>query len=503
MNTLRPVVNKYDVLVCLGNFPIERNLPLFPDIELDVGILPLLLTDDIYEQINDLKGDFVVTKDTARLLDISVRKMDKPPVYEFENDLYFKDALRIWDVNWAPALLQDHMSPTEVLETMKMDKSAGFILAQNGFKKKGDYFSVGGLMHILHPSIMNEKDLWKAAGKLEKRPRHKYVDDESLRTFIIESPQQGYHQKRIFGNQNKAMKMFWWSGYGINPFEGGTNLLATKLNKFRYKFMLDAVKWDRLASWMKHAYNLRMKYVPDDPFLQWVVKNNICSYVVLPNGDLIFKKHGNNSGSSLTTGNNILGMSLILAHAYCIMVNGNEYMMDHINDYMFNVLFGDDVVGGFDIPGVTPELFRNALIDTFKRLYGIVLDPLVVTEDLHDLSFLGFKFTFNQTHGWLPKYDLSILSTTFLYTSKKIDKDGEVSKLITVMLMSAGNGKHYYDLFRDAVLHILVNTQCELGATMLKLGIPSYEETLNWYSGYEGNRQVFDFLNDYILDFII
>ena len=494
--TLKPSPSQYNHFKLIGRFNLPENYG-DPDFELKSGLLIKLLSKDLFEEINGLTGDYVVTRPTRDHLDISVRKMDLAPCYDFLNHWCYPIALQYWDHMWSDAMSVDEMSPTEIMNSMKMEKSPGFLLTQNGFRTKGDYLGRGGFFQILDPAIMDEIPLWKAVGKVEKKHRSLYVGESKMRTFIIEPTELVYHHKRVYGMQNQAMKLCAWSAYGLNPFEGGVHAMARNLNRFRYKFMLDGKLWDRKASWMKVAYDLRDKYTKDDIFKNYIRKNVIFSYVVLPNGDLIYKEWGNNSGSATTTGDNILGMSLIIWCALVLLSEGNKQFLSHIDDYFCCYLFGDDVVGSFEIPGKTQEQFEESIRLAFK-LFGVELDPYISSVNLEDMSFLGFHFKdmSDLGFGWVPRYPIDVLSKSFLYTIDKIERDGEINKLLTVTLMSAGNGEHIYNMFREALIEVIVKVNCELTRQLLKYGIPTYRDTLAWYAGYEKSSEFFKFLSD-------
>jgi len=503
MSTLRESDSTYDAFVLLGRFVLGATYEHSPNVECEVGKLAKTYIVDNYDKIKSWRGDFVVSKSTKELLDISVRKMDVKPEYRFRSNVMYKKILYWLDHYWRDALKQSHMSPTEVLNSIDMDKAAGFVLRQNGIKKKGEYFFKGGLTQIVDKAIMNEKMLWYAVGKLEKKRRAKYIIEKSLRTFIVQPSAGVYHHKRIYGKQGMAMKGFWWSAYGMNPFEGGVARLAAELNKFKYKFMWDAIRWDRIAEWMNEIYDLRDKYVNDDDFRAWVRENVINSFVVLPNGDLIYKRWGNNSGSAQTTPDNILGMSYIMLAIFAAIVNGDDYMMEHINDFMFAKMFGDDVVGSFTVSGVTADSFMEQAIETFQE-FNIKLDPILVSENLEDMSFLGFDFKNDETYGWVPKFNLEVLANSFLFNVESIEPEGEISKLVTIMLMSAGNGEKIFNTFRDATLEVLLNFQCKMGSDIMRHGLPNYEETMSWYCGYEGSQSTFfNFFSEQYFDYSV
>jgi len=212
------------------------------------------------------------------------------------------------------------------------------------------------------------------------------------------------------------------------------------------------------------------------------VTNNRCkSRVVLPCGDFIEKDWGNNSGSGSTTVDNIIGMAIVLVHLF-LRLGVPEHL---INDMVFAYLFGDDVVMGDNVD-VSDEVFTAAVVETFG-LYGFILDPLVISNDLADMEFLGFKF---QKIGafWVPKYDLGTLCFGYTHGHGKMSTASEISKFASILLMSAGHGECVYNKFRNELINVLVNVN-DKDLNYLKLNdfraIPMYNACINWYCGLE------------------
>jgi hypothetical protein len=481
--------SQYKYVQLIGKMPVKDTNPIDPDCELKDTEFLAYIPEEHQSFFREHYKDLVMTKSTTELLDISVRKMDQEPCLNPKETPFYSLARDVWARKWTPILTTELLGPTAALDSMDLTKAPGVVITMNGYKTKHDYFAAGGLSHILDPSIMKERVYWKAAGKLEKRLRSVYYGQKKMRTFIIEPTELLYHHKRIYGKQNLKMKMAWWSAYGLNPYEGGTNRIAERINKFKYKFMLDARNWDRIADWMGEVWILKNSCLSDDEFKQWVTDNNVASYVVLPNGDIIYKKHGNNSGSGSTTQDNILGMSFIVVQSIAYCCDGDPEIMENLDKYVFCQMFGDDVVGGIELPPHYQEKFEEAIRYIFL-LHKHELDPFIISEDIGDMTFLGFGFE-KTDFGYVPKYDLDLISTSFIKLGDDISSEGELSKMICLTLMSVGHGEYVYNIFRDSTYNCILNVDSNLSRSVLYSGLPTYNDALAWTLGLESKNSSF------------
>jgi hypothetical protein len=147
-------------------------------------------------------------------------------------------------------------------------------------------------------------------------------------------------------------------------------------------------------------------------------------------------------------------------------------------------LFGDDCVGAHNFP-ISQEDFEKGFRYVFS-LYGIALDPFVQSLDVQDMSFLGFEFK-KTPFGYVPKYSLGVLANSFVSEIEKLDDEGQVNKLFTLTMMSAGNGAEVYEVFRESLLEILINTPpTTFAKEILSSGLPNYLDVISWYLGLEG-----------------
>lgn len=477
----RPGVNTYEYLEYCGNIPqapiptVFRPPPLYGDLVKYISKGP-------FDFLVEKQGDYVYSWPTVKTLDVSVRKMDRKVNYSFRQDPNHYRALTFVDNMYRDAFTTRHMTLDEVCSDLDWSKATGAAWTMAGFRKKADILRAGMVEAVMDPSVVNIKPVWKAVGKEEYRLRSDYYDQLKQRTFIVEPFELLFHRKRIFGVQNERMKNVGWSAYGVNPYSGGVQTIATRLLKHKRFFMLDGKLWDRVFALLAEVYDIKCKYIPDDPFLQWVVKNGVCSYVILPNGDIVFKTWGNNSGSGCTTVDNITGMSIILSHAF-FYLGMTVKELEKVECF----LFGDDVLGSHSLPDtITDEAIEKAFRYVFG-LYGVELDPFLSSSDLTQFSFLGF--TFRQHNGqWIPCYPLDKLAYSALHEPTYVSPNAEISKLASLMLMSAGNGEIVFNQFRQALCDVVLNVDCESAFILRKnsfASVPTYHQVIDWYLGLE------------------
>jgi hypothetical protein len=479
---LTPGVNTYNHFSYLGRFPSSQ-MPKVVNCE-----APMSASSAYFSDLNwftEKQADLVVAKNAVDTLDISVRKMDMPVTRDYLQCPLYSRSLEVVLEKFRAALTQTSMSVDEVLDSIEMDKATGYILRQNGYKKKYEVILKGIHSDFFDVSLLQEKPIWLACGKeREFLYRQDYMGAKKQRTFIVEPFELLFQHKLIYGHQQEGMKNTWWSAYGFNPYEGGTTVLANRLNKHKRKTMFDVVRYDRLFPHMRDVFAIKNVCLPDSPFKQWVTDNCCDSYVVLPSGDLVFKTWGNNSGSGSTTVDNIIGMAICLVH-FLLRLGVSEQQIDALVEAC---LFGDDVVLTDDVD-VPDSVWKSELIATFA-LYGFKFDPLVVSNNLEDMSFLGFSFS---SHGnmWFPKYDLGTLAFGFTHNHNTMDRYAEISKMCSLLLMSAGHGEDIFNKFREELINSLINCD-DKRLSFLKVnqfaGVPTYVQTIQWYSGYESSN---------------
>jgi len=379
------------------------------------------------------------------------------------------------------------LSPEEIAENIVKTTSPGHPWNLYGLKTKGDVLAspmFHDYMKVM-PENWPNPPLWKVVPKLDEWYSPEDLDNNKLRSIQIPPLEFIWYQKMFYHTQNQAMKMEGWSAYGFNPYCGGTDRLAQALLDFPIFVMYDVKSWDRGLPIMEECYKLRNEYISPDwlATARWIAENTVKTYLQHPNGFVFEKDVGNNSGSGNTTNDNIICHCMILALTLLALYAGDtKKVLATIAQ-----LFGDDNVLGLYKTGHT---FREiqACFEFIFGLFDMRFDPFLVTSNLEDCEFLGFKFK-HTPGGWVPQYNLGKLTNSYLYqTGPKYSELETISRAWSLTIMVAGNGEEVYNSFADATTSLLRSVQKSSDPTVrtyVKYGVPTYSEVISFYLGSE------------------
>lgn len=432
-------------------------------------------------------GDFVISNSTVKHLEKSVMKMDAKVNKSFQSHPGLFQAMDFTAQMYDPAFRTGEMDFYSIMAEVVGDTSAGVIESLRGLQKKNDCLLAGLPYFEYDNPDLEEIPIWKVSGKVEVKHRSEYTGLLKQRTFIIEPFHHLWKTKQYYGLQNKGLQMLGWSYYGFNPYDGGVGVLGRMLVKHKRFWELDGKGWDRLLSMMKEIYSLRNRYRLWTPELEWTYSHLIKTILQLPNGDVVEKDWGNNSGSGNTTGDNICGMTIALSLVFFHLGLSREEILEKVSV----AVFGDDVVGS-DSTHFSDEQLERGFRHVFTEMFGIELDPFIITRDVADLHFLGFQIA-RCKGSFIPKYPLDRLCASALGNLKTMDVKSEVCKLSSLMLMSAGNGEHVFNFFRRSLLDVILKSDDDYCIGLRKQNIdfiiPKYDRVIDWYLGFEGDDQ--------------
>lgn len=464
----------------------------------------VLLPDNLQDYLRSRAGEFYRGVADVLSYDISVKKMDEDPCFAFETDPDFDQALDLLYDLYVSKMREGTrvLGMEEILSTMNLGSSSGVPLGLIGFKKKKDALASSLGRKYLFDWDPNYEPLWRVVGKTEWLSLEEILKSK-VRTFIVPPLKFLIMQKSFFNSQNHALKNYEWSYYGFNPYNGGVDRLAQRLNKNRWKFMMDFVRFDRKNPFMSHIYKARVSchQRDDKASANWVAQRTCVSRLLLRDGVIVEKRVGNNSGSDGTTVDNILTNLQICLHNYIRWYGGAELI-----PLCEQAVFGDDGVGSvfedsshpFD-----PKLFEVTMRET-SLLYGYQLDPFIVSSDLSDMSFLGFQFGFNQTTGtWLPYFSKERILAAFCYEIEKgaVD-DALLSKAFSLMVMLwPHNGEIFEYVVRAYTRYLIYFRDRDLPTlrAYVKLGVPEEEDFIAFYTGRESSRIQTLFKEDWLV----
>lgn len=445
------------------------------------------LPENVKADVLQYVGEYYKCSPSQASIKRSIMKMDAKPCFEYKQHEYWERTVEAVEAIWRFRFEEYHlMSLDEVFPDLELRAAAGVPWRLCGLKTKGDCLKNKEVMtSILDLDVNEAPPVWSVSGKTEWMGIED-LDIDKIRTFIIPPFQLLLWSSMLYKSQSELMKEFWWSAYGFNPYKGGVNRMAEELIRDAFWFLMYDVKgWDRILPLMEQIHELRKESVPDFVYhiAEWVSANTARSYLLFPDGLIVRKEVGNNSGSGTTTGDNILGHCYILYLVLMDLFDGDQAIVEEI----MAQLFGDDNIMSIPKPeGKTAEDIEN----TFRRvfaMFGLELDPFKISETLEGMEFLGFQFSKTE-EGWIPRYNLGRIAASFCYEIEKHEDDALVSKAWTLTIMSAGSGREVYEHFAKALAWILYkqkDNEDPVISSYVQVGVPTFEECMGFYTGNE------------------
>jgi len=478
----------YETLKYEGTLPFKMQLPYTRKNDIRYLDTLVLETPEVtYNQIIQLAGEFYMAYGDVHSVDISVRKMDGPRATAYLELVEYQQAVSFMKRFYGPILSYNsgHSSSEDIIAQIDLTKASGIPWGPMGLKTKQDFFE-SDYVHCLYatPEEMGSV-IWKVVPKTEWYPLFKLLASK-VRTFIIPPIHLVYWMEHFFLKQNMAFKEAPWSAYGFNPYEGGTHCLASELDKLAKLgwtlISYDIVGFDREHPLMKLIYEeFRKPHIvteyPDR--LEWCIRNTTCTFILLPDGTLLYKEKGNNSGGVGTTQDNILGHAVASATALFALYHDESKVRSVKNNF-----FGDDNIAA--LPPGLPENWQSIFTKTLEA-FKWKLDPLVVSNRLEDHTFLGF--TFGKHRGrWIPIYPAEKLACSFVYTiERNMPLEAQFTKMYSLAVMSAPH-EHLFSLMEEVFYCALANHKFSGSSVIRSLqthGLPDRSDCLNWMAGLE------------------
>lgn len=481
---------RFDVLESVGFLPsCVTPLP-------DVREFRYRLDDPLYaslpenlRDVNRFAGPYYRSSPSKSSVYTSIKKCDLSPVKLYKHrpfwtrakDLVFSKFYERFDSHSSEAMLD------EVILRVNLDTSPGAQWLKRGLKKKRSCLNDPTFLERISTDPVEwYPPLWKVAGKTEWS-LDVDIDRDKVRTFIIPPFDYLIWQEILYMHQNESLKDIWWSAYGMNPYMGGTDRAARKLLRRGRMFVTyDVSGWDRKLPIMSTIYKLRNHFKRDQIIrvAEWVTKFLIDSYLILPDGVVVRKRCGNNSGSANTTPDNILAHCMILSYTLLTLFDGDESCVLDSVAY----IFGDDCVLSLPVlveSDFVERVFRSCFLD-----FGLALDPFSVTESLEGHEFLGFRF--HKLGGsWIPSFKPERLAASFCYAIGAENNVGaQLSKAWSLLVMAAGASRSLFDAMRLCVLEyfsMLKSSHDKVVRSYLDIGVPTYSHCVAFYLGLESS----------------
>jgi hypothetical protein len=195
---------------------------------------------------------------------------------------------------------------------------------------------------------------------------------------------------------------------------GGFHRFISRLSSFSHIFQSDASGWDRHV-FLEDVYALRndaLRYPPQfEELVQHVTYNAVYPTVVLPDGDVVTRQTGNDSGKNNTASDNSIKHLIIVFQIFieAYYKHCGEFLtLEQMLERAYVGIYSDDKLGGADFGffGLDIDSFKSLEISVYAK-HGLIIKPssLLVTEcngvvdERHE--FLGSRAEFD---GTLQRY---------------------------------------------------------------------------------------------------
>lgn len=293
--------------------------------------------------------------------------------YRIALSKYFRTGV-VWDakqrecMKTATGWMRKHFRPfvegsrvmplKEVMDYLPKDKSPGFVWKQY-FKNKSEVFNDHEAVKILDrawEAAVNQgagASWWTALLKDELRLKEKVVMHKT-RLFTAGSTEHAVIGDRLCLDFNlkfysSCLKSF--SAVGMSPYKRGFDILRRKLRSrgFEHLEALDISNFDGSVFaellWEVCRFRFEMFAIEDrtqdnwNRLVNWYY-DSINSIMVLQDGSLVMKDHGQPSGTINTVVDNTL--INFIYFAFCWLWNGGPDSYDTFMEEVIAVLYGDD-----------------------------------------------------------------------------------------------------------------------------------------------------------------
>jgi hypothetical protein len=473
----------------VGNVPATSKPTRIPTVL--KRILP-----QMWDHLSAKAGEFYANNpDRPRVL-LSEMKLDVPFVHTPRKAEY-RLALEIVDEMLEAALTHSILTHEETLNLILQMKGPGYPWRYFGYKTRAELLNDPAFMEVLQGF---PECFWTITPKRELEKLEVIIGEKKIRTFIIPPLQLLYWQLRYYHPGNENLKNLWWSKYGFNPFGGGVSRMAKRLLSKPYRYYIDVKGYDRKV-WLARVMDRRNRFLigGEDARKKWLYDNTVTSYIIMSNRDVVFKMAGNNSGSGMTTTNNIeVGMEM---HAYSLICayvdkNGELPDKDAVKEQELN-LYGDDHAGAVD------EEFSYVTIESKLRAYfadfGLELKEFGggFEYPLSDLMFLGFRFTEIGKGHWGPVWNESRLVTVLAYDIDRNNVSKYLSRFYSIMMLCFYNPiwnslrAMYIELLREIQFSscqtLILERRDPCVAAFIRRGAPSFSQMVAFYTGLESS----------------
>ena len=451
-----------------------------------------------------IRDKFFWNDPTYESVEFSEMRMDEERPWPLVDE--FKElALSYADKLLEPALSVDCWTEQQTLDHIEMKKTPSAPWRYLGYRTRQDFFdspiwismkdSVEEHEAVGHIYRVVPKDAWADVADFHKK---------KTRTFLVPGCHVLYQQLRCYGAGTEAIKNYSWSKYGFNPFSGNVNRMACRIlmsnddgtSVWPIREWHDVEGYDRFI-FLHNVAERRYRFFMQNPrnrahgpFARWVSDGLKRSIIIMSNGDVVIRKRGNNSGSGMTTANNIEAgievMTDLLIYAY-YQKNHRMPSFEEVYDQLVH-LYGDDNLAAL-AEAFSWFLHTELIRDRLLYYHGLRLKLQGGGRDtpLNELSFLGFTF-FRDGQFWLPAWNIDRLILPLTYQNGTTRLVVFLQRFYSILILSYAH-KDEWERIRSTYLRVLAWCQIHSGdpevKTLVRLGAPTRAALQVFYLGLE------------------
>lgn len=385
--------------------------------------------------------------------------------------------------------------------------SPGVPFSQMGFKRKDQVLCCPDFWREYVDNPFDKIALWRVSPKHEFLPLEEIVNEGKIRTFIIPPLHLLYWQK-VFGCGDENIKKLYPGDirYGYTFQYGGFDRLIKQHGGGSFRKTMRRVFWevdvsgyDRRFPLMEIVWDIRKKFfklpVHLRPFFVWMVNNTIRSFILLPNGDIVIKDWGNNSGSGTTTSDNCIGHQLINNYFRMLMQRKMDFALDDI----YSDLYGDDLLSSVDLHRLPDKekIFVRKLYVWMAKTYKEFNLTLKESSFKVQIGPIGMHFLGATCQKWLdnfiPSYDSNRIYSALMFEIKKHTTDQEIMKAYALMHL-AWHDEELFDYIALFLNNVLADEKIDSSnvRTLRRLGLPERGQVISQF--WLGREGCYDFL---------
>jgi len=333
-----------------------------------------------------------------------IDKCDVPAIYPENDNMH--ETMKLCKVFFRYIRSEPSHEPEE--HTYDLTTSPGLPLNKSGCRTKKDVLTrkkvllIKFTFNLKYPVIDAYNDKIELLDWMDlMRGKMRGVFGSSFHGIIRE--------KFLYGNQNTKILEDCensWIKYGLVKQYGGFSKAIRKLEKFEFVWESDVSGYDRKIC-LKFVYQIRNENVIDShlytPLIEAVTDSNVSPMVLLPNGYVVKRSTGNDSGKNNTTTDNSIAHFIIMIYLFVKRLRQlNEVpKLTYIFSNVELLIYSDDKIGGMNLSAFGWEDPKDFL-DFEREVYAEFGLECKASSQVHTLKKVGERVP--DVHSFLGSF---------------------------------------------------------------------------------------------------